>query len=345
MKHSFGSDNHAPVATPILEAIIEANRGFAVAYGQDPLTLKVESLFQELFGADSALFLVQNGTGANVLALNALSKSYYSILAPATSHINVDECGAVEKFIGCRVTPLPHIDGKLYPSHLRSALKGFGSPHNSQPLIVSISQPTELGTLYTSNEIKELADLIHSYGGLLHIDGSRISNAAAALGLEIRQFTKECGADALSFGGTKNGMLIGEAVVLFNRPNRKESEFYRKQATQLLSKQRYLAAQFLAYFNNSLHLKLAQHANSMAQYLKELLERDVPQVTITRPVETNAVFAKIPIDITEKLMAKHHFYIWDEQQNEVRWMCSHATEKADIELFIKDIKELIYLTA
>ncbi|MFA5712606.1 MAG: beta-eliminating lyase-related protein [Bacteroidales bacterium] len=344
MRHSFGSDNHAPVAPQILNAIIEANNGFAVAYGSDTLTHHAERLFQNLFKCDATPLFLLNGTGANVLALSGFSKSYYSILTPQTAHINVDECGAVEKFTGCKIVPLPHKNGKVSLHTVANSFEGLGFQHSSQPLILSISQPTELGTLYTPQEIRELAQLMHSYGGFLHIDGARISNAAAALNLEIPQFTSECGVDSLSFGGTKNGLMMGEAVLLFDKRVEEELKFYRKQATQLLSKQRFIAAQFIAYLKEDLHLKLAGDANRMALYLKELLEANVPQVTITQPVETNAVFATIPPQIIEPLMERHHFYIWNSKSNEVRWVCSYATQKEDIEHFVKDIKDLISLT-
>jgi Threonine aldolase len=340
MKHSFGSDNHSGVALEIMEAIIGANSGFADAYGGDELTLKVESLFKELFGPDTGVYLVFNGTGANILALKALTNTYNSILCPQTAHINVDECGAPEKLTGCKLIALPAKNGKVTPESVKKELKGFGDQHHAQPKVLSISQPTEMGTLYTPTEIKELADLMHSHNCYLHIDGSRISNAAAALNMPVARFTSQAGADALSFGGTKNGMLIGEALLLFRKEHNENFLYIRKQAAQLYSKNRFIAAQFEAYLYDGLNIKMAKHSNGMAKYLEQQLA-GISEVKISRPVDTNAVFAIIPPLLCEKLQHKHHFHVWDEETNEVRWMCSFNTTKEDIDLFITDIKQSI----
>lgn len=340
MKHSFGSDNHSGVHPEILEAIVKANQNFAVAYGDDQFSQSVLKGVEEMLGGNCRAMFVVNGTGANILSLANLAHSTDAILCPATAHINCDECGAPEKVIGCKLIPLEHIDGKVYPETVKKHLHGFGEQHHSQPNVLSISQPTELGTLYTIEEIKALADLMHSVGGYLHIDGSRVSNAAAALNLPVKAFTADAGADALSFGGTKNGLLMGEIVVLFDRIPHHKALFLRKQMTQLYSKARFMAAQFERYFQDDLYLKLASHSNEMAQYLKKRLE-EIPQIKISRPVDTNAVFAYISRDLYEKLSEKHMFYIWDEETMEVRWMCSFDTKKENIDDFIKDIKTLI----
>ncbi len=340
MIHSFGSDNHSGVAPEIMKAIEEANKGFAIAYGEDEITAKAEELFKKELGDECSVFFVFNGTGANILALKAMTSSYNSILCPETAHINVDECGAPEKLTGCKLIPIKGIDGKVNVNSVAKELKGFGFQHHAQPKVLSVSQPTELGTLYTPEEIKMLADLMHKHDGYLHIDGSRISNAAASLNLPIRAFTIDAGADALSFGGTKNGMLIGEAVIFFREHLAHNFMYLRKQAAQLFSKNRFIAAQFVAFLKDGLNIKLAQHSNEMAQYLADQL-KGINQVQISRPVQTNAVFAYISAEICSKLQENHYFYTWDEDSGEVRWMCSFCTKKQDIDLFINDLKQII----
>lgn len=340
MKHSFGSDNHSGVAPEIINALIEANQGFETAYGEDSYTAKAEELFKKMFGDETSVFFVFNGTGANILALKALTNSYNSILCPVTAHIYVDECGAPEKFTGSKLIPINHTDGKVTPEDVKKELRGFGFQHHSQPKVLSISQPTEFGTLYTPQEITELANLMHSYQGYLHMDGSRISNAAEAMNMEIRRFTKDSGVDALSFGGTKNGLMMGEAVVFFDKEVAANHEYLRKQAAQLYSKNRFVAAQFIEYLKDNLNLKLAGHSNKMAKYLESRL-RKIKGVHITRAVQTNAVFAIIPPKACKELQKKHHFYTWDEESGEVRWMCSFNTQKEHIDQFVKDIENLL----
>ncbi|MBR5855697.1 MAG: aminotransferase class I/II-fold pyridoxal phosphate-dependent enzyme [Bacteroidales bacterium] len=344
MKHSFGSDNHSGVHPLIMEAIVKENNNFKTAYGDDPYTIDVLGKLESILGGNCKALFVVNGTGANVVALAAFVNSFHSILAPKTAHINVDECGAPEKFTGSKIIPLPSPDGKVTSEVVMGALTNFGEQHHSQPRILSISQPTELGTLYTPDEIKALADLMHSHNGYLHIDGSRISNAAASLGLPVKSFTADCGADVLSFGGTKNGLLMGEAVVIFNtNSNALQADilkYIRKQATQLYSKNRFIAAQFDAYLSDNLYIRLASHSNAMAKYLAELL-KDIPEIQISKKVESNAVFAIIPKWLTEELQKKYYFYVWDEVTGEVRWMCSFNTQKENIEEFVADIKDLL----
>lgn len=337
MKHSFGSDNHSGVHPEIMEAIVKANNEFAVAYGDDEYSQKVLREVEVLLGGECEAMFVINGTGANILSLSNLAHSSDAVLCPATAHINCDECGAPEKIIGCKLIALEHKDGKVSPETVKKHLHGFGEQHHSQPNVLSISQPTELGTLYTAEEIKALADLMHENGGYLHIDGSRISNAAAALGIPVKAFTADADADALSFGGTKNGLLMGEIVVLFKRAATNRALFLRKQMTQLYSKARFMAAQFERYFKDDMYLKMASHSNEMAKYLESKLI-EIPDVKISRPVETNAVFAYISKELYEKLSEKHMFYIWDEETMEVRWMCSFETKKENIDEFIEDIK-------
>lgn len=356
MKHSFGSDNHSGVHPIIMDAIVNENVNFKTSYGEDPYTKEVLGKLENLLGGNCTAIFVINGTGANVVALSSFLSSYQSVLAPETAHINVDECGAPEKFSGSKIVALPSIEGKVSTVDVKKALINFGDQHHAQPRILSISQPTELGTLYTPEEIKELADLMHSHNCYLHVDGSRISNAAAALNIPIKSFTADCGVDVLSFGGTKNGLLMGEAVVIFNTDkenkdkacsnNANNSQFadivkyIRKQATQLYSKNRFIAAQFDAYLKDDLYIKLASHSNEMAKYLEEKI-KDIPLITISKKVESNAVFAILPKWLTEKLQEKYYFYTWNEHTGEVRWMCSFNTRKEDIDEFIDYTKTLI----
>ena len=340
MLHSFGSDNHSGVAPEIIEAIINANKDFSEAYGEDKTTKQANILFKKILGENTESFFVFNGTGANVVALKALTKTHNSILCPETAHINVDECGAPEKATGCKLIPLTAKDGKVTPEEVKKELKNFGFQHHSQVKVLSISQPTELGTLYTPQEIKELADLMHEHNCFLHMDGSRISNASAALGLPIKNFTADSGVDALSFGGTKNGLLIGEAVIFFKKELSEDFLYIRKQNTQLFSKNRFIAAQFIAYLKDGLNIRLAAHSNTMAKYLESTL-KEIPEIKISRPVETNAVFAIIPKYLCNELLKKHLFYVWDETTNEVRWMCSFNTTREDVDTFVNDIIRIV----
>jgi threonine aldolase len=340
MIHSFGSDNHSGVAPEIMKAIVSSNLDFQVAYGEDEFTAQAEKIFKRDFGPETEVFFVFNGTGANILALKAMTNSYNSIICAVSAHINADECGAPEKLTGCKLIAIPATDGKVSVSDVEKELRGFGFQHHSQPKVLSISQPTELGTLYTPAEIKSLTDLMHNNNCYIHIDGSRISNASESLNLPIREFTSDLGVDAISFGGTKNGLLIGEAVVFFRRELANNFLYIRKQAAQLFSKNRFIAAQFVAYLEDGLNIRLAAHSNKMAKYLENSL-RGIPQVVVSRAVETNAVFAILPADISSKLREKHYFYVWDEELNEVRWMCSFNTRTEDIDLFIKDLKSLV----
>ena len=355
MKHSFGSDNHSGVHPIIMDAIVKENLNFKTAYGEDPYTKEVLAKLENTLGGNCTAIFVINGTGANVVAMSSFLNSYNSILAPETAHINVDECGAPEKFSSCKIVSLPAPEGKVSAESVRRALINFGDQHHAQPRILSISQPTELGTLYTPEEIKELAELMHSHNCYLHIDGSRISNAAAALNMPIKSFTTDCGVDVLSFGGTKNGLLMGEAVVIFNtnkegnnntdnNPNNTQFadivKYIRKQATQLYSKNRFIAAQFEAYLNDDLYLKMAAHSNEMAKYLEQRL-KEIPTITVSKKVESNAVFAILPKWLTEKLQEKYYFYTWNEHTGEVRWMCSFNTRKEDIDEFIEYTKTII----
>jgi len=343
MKRSFGSDNHSGIHPQILESIQQVCADFVPAYGEDPYTLEAEQLFMQEFGTDARIFFAFNGTGANVLCLKALTQSFHAIICTNSAHIHVDECGAPERFTGCKLITVAAPDGKLTPDLVKKELKGFGFQHHAQPKVISISQTTELGTIYKPQEIAALAMLAHEHDMYLHVDGSRLANAAAFSGISFKAMITDTGVDALSFGGTKNGMLLGEAVVLL-RPHLAENFLYiRKQAMQLFSKSRFIAAQYIAYFKNRLWEQTATHANQMAAYLASRL-KDLPQVTVTHPVESNAVFAVLPPEVCNQLLEKHLFYVWDEEICQVRWMCSFATTKEDVDIFISDLTALLNKT-
>jgi len=337
---SFGSDNHSGIHPEILAAIAAANNAHDIAYGDDAITQRLEQKFKTLFSEQASVFPVFNGTGANILCLQALMQSHHAVICAESAHINVDECAAPERFTGAKLLVVPTTDGKLTPELVQQHLHGFGFQHHAQPKVISISQATEYGTLYTPQEIKALADLAHSYNMYLHIDGARLANAAAALQLPFRAFTTDVGVDAISFGGTKNGLMIGEAVVLL-RPELFENFLYkRKQSAQLYSKMRFMSAQLEAFLTNDLYLRIASQANAMAKLLAEKVA-DIPAITITQKVEVNAVFAILPRPLIDELMKKYMFYEWNETANEIRWMCSFDTTEQDIEEFVNDIKKLV----
>lgn len=337
---SFASDNNSGVHPRIMDAIMQANVGHAIGYGDDDYTKKAISLIKQHFGPSSEPFFVFNGTGANVTGLMAATRSYNAIICAETAHIMVDECGAPDKFTGCKLLSLPTKNGKLTPELVKHHLHGFGFEHHSQPKVISISQTTELGTLYTPEEIRALSNLAHEYGMLLHMDGARLSNAAAALGLPFKAFTTDCGVDFVSFGGTKNGMMYGEAVVILNPTIGGDFKYIRKQGMQLASKMRYISAQFIAYLENNFYLETATHANNMAKLL-ELKLKEIPQVSITQPVDANGIFAIIPHQAIAELQQEYFFYVWDDSRSEVRWMTSFDTTETDIDGFIEKLKQVL----
>lgn len=340
IRKGFASDNNSGVHPEIFKAMEAANFGHVTGYGDDSYTLDAIEIFKKEFGEDTEVFFVFNGTGANVTGLSSATHSFNSIICAETAHIQVDECGAPEKFTGCKLLPVAPENGKLTPQAIQRHLYGFDFEHHSQPRIISISQTTELGTVYRPVEIRTLADLAHKNNMLLHMDGARIANAAVALNMDFREFTRDCGVDILSFGGTKNGMMMGEAVLIFNPELAVNTKYIRKQSMQLFSKMRFVGAQFIAYFKDDLWRKTATHANKMAKLLEsEILK--IPQIKITRPVEANGVFAEIPQEIIEPLQQRFFFYIWDETKSEVRWMTSFDTEEKEIFEFTKLINRLL----
>ncbi len=331
---SFASDNHSGIHPDIVRAIAAANTGHCKAYGADDHTASALGLIKKHFGAQAEGFFVFNGTGANVLSLQALTKSHQAILCSELAHIQVDECGAPEKFTGCKLIGLPHSDGKIRVSDIEKQLAVIGSEHQVQPKVVSISQSTELGTVYTLSEIRAIAQFCKANGLFFHMDGARLSNAAASLGVSLREITE--GVDIVSFGGTKNGLMLGECVVVLSPSLAGDLKFTRKQGMQLSSKMRFIAAQFTEFLSNDLWLKNAQNANRMARLLESKV-REIPSVKISRPVEANAVFAMIPPDRIAKLQAQYFFYVWDVSQSEVRWVTSFDTTEQDVLEFAQAI--------
>jgi threonine aldolase len=329
---SFASDNNAGVHPEILKAIGQANQGHVIGYGDDAYTHSAQTLFKKQLGEDVEVFFVFNGTAANCLSLKALTSSFHAVICAEGAHIYVDECGAPEKFTGCKLVPVAAKSGKLTVEAVKSAYHGVGDEHHVQPKVISITQATEVGTVYRANEIRELADFAHGRGMLLHVDGARIANAVVALGLTLKQATRDLGIDVLSFGATKNGALGAEAVVFFSPELAANFKFYRKQGMQLASKMRFISAQFEALFTNDLWLQNARHANRMAQLLKREISK-IPQVKIIYNVEANGVFAQIPRKAIAKLQKRYFFYVWNEAQSVVRWMCSWDTTADDVKQF------------
>lgn len=336
----FASDNNAGVHPDILKAMHAANVGHTIAYGDDRYTHAAVDTFKTFFGGDIEVYFVYNGTAANVLSLTASTRSFNSIICAESAHINVDECGAPEKFSGCKLLSIPTLNGKITPADIKKNLNGFGFEHHAQPKAISITQPTEQGTLYFPEEIQDITNLAKEYDLIVHMDGARIANAAVALNLSLSALTRDVGIDLLSFGGTKNGMMFGEAVLFFNPAAAENFKYIRKQGMQLNSKMRFIAAQFLALLSNDLWQKNALHANKMARKLQSEIER-IPQITITQPVETNAVFARVPPEHIPALQKEFFFYVWNEALSEVRWMTSFDTEEADILEFAALIRKTV----
>ena len=338
MKRGFGSDNHSGISPEIMEAIASANVEHALAYGDDEYCRRTEQLFQDTFGPQARVYFVFNGTGANVLNIDAMCRSHHAVVCAETAHINVDECGAPQRIVGCRLLTVPTPDGKLTPQLVKTQLHGFGFEHHSQPRAISITQPTELGTLYSLDEIRALANLAHSHNMYLHLDGARLANAAVALGCTFRQMTTDCGVDCLSFGGTKNGLLMGESAVILNPQLDVDLKYRRKQMAQLCSKMRFMAVQFDAYLTTGVWQRNAAHSNHMAQLLHNAL-LSIPQAKIMYPVQANSVFVKLPNKVWNALLNDYFFYLWDEEQDVVRWMCSFDTTEDDINNLIQALKQ------
>jgi len=329
---SFASDNNAVVHPEVLQGMQRANEGHTVGYGDDPHTESAVAKFREQFGQDVAVFFVFNGTAANVLSLQALTRPYHAVLCPELSHIYTDECGAPEKATGCKLLPLAAPDGKLTVETVAHAYHGIGDQHHVQPRVISITQSTEMGTVYKPQEVEALARFAHERKMFLHMDGARISNAVAAQQLTLRQATRDLGVDVLSFGGTKNGLMGAEAVVFFRPELATDFLFVRKQGMQLASKMRFLSAQMEALLTNDLWRRNAEHSNRMARLLEQEV-KSIPRVKIVYPVEANGVFAQIPREALEKIKERYFFYVWDEEESVARWMCSFDTTEDDVHQF------------
>jgi threonine aldolase len=339
-KRSFASDNNAGVHPEIIEAIRNANDGHVIAYGSDPITARAMELFQKHFGSDVAVYFVFGGTGANVLGLKAITQPHHAIFCADTAHVNVDECGAPEKFTGCKLITISTPDGKLRVEQIKPLLHGIGVEHHVQPRVISISQATEMGTVYTRDELKTLAAFAHDNGLLLHVDGARLANAAVGLNNTFKEITTDVGVDVLSFGGTKNGMMYGEAVVFFDKTRAADFKYIRKQGMHLPSKMRFISAQFETLLSGDLWRRGAAHANRMAQVLGSELAK-VPKIKLTQPVESNGVFATIPKEYIPTLQEKYFFYVWDDAISEVRLMASFDTSEDDIQDFIGFVKQIV----
>ncbi len=337
---SFGSDNNSGVHPRIMDAIVESNTNHAIGYGDDNWTRKAEEAMKALLEDDSITpYFVFNGTGANVIALQACLSSFHSIICASTAHIAVDECGAPTKHTGCVMKEIATTDGKLTPELVATQLHSFGFEHASQPKVIAISQTTELGTLYTTKEIKALANLAHQHNMYLFMDGTRLSNACAIANCSIKEMTVDCGVDIFTMGGTKNGLMMGEVLVALQPELQKNLKYYRKQTTQLFSKMRYLSAQFIPYLSENIWLENAQKSNAAAQLLaSEMMKFDC--IEITQKVESNSIFFIIPKEISDKLLERYFFYEWDAARHEMRLVCSWDTTQEDISEFINYLREL-----
>ncbi len=336
----FASDNYAGVHPEVLEALAHANGGHQVAYGEDVYTARLQAVIRSEFGEAAEAYPVFNGTGANVVALTALLPRWGAVIASATAHIHTDEAGAPERVSGLKLLPVPTPDGKLTPHLIATEAWGWGDEHRAQPLAVSITQSTELGTVYTPTEVRAIADFAHGHGMAVHMDGARIWNAAAALAVPFREFTTDAGVDVLSFGGTKNGLLAAEAIVVIDPARVDGMSFLRKLSMQLASKMRFASAQLLALFDDGLGSRAAAHANAMAARLRGALDAEpLEGLSFSQDTQANAVFAVLPTDAADRVRQRVRFYDWDRAAGEVRWMCSWDTTEADVDGFVAAIRE------
>lgn len=336
---SFASDNYSGIHPEIFDALQRANNQHQISYGNDEFTAETNLLFEKLVGKVKVLYTF-NGTGANVICLKCCTLPFQAVICTEYAHILVDECGAPTQSIGCSLLPVPTPDGKLTPHLIKPLLGKVGNVHNTQPKVISISQSTELGTVYSLEELKSLCDFAHAHNLYVHLDGARISNAVVTLGVTLKEATVDCGIDIMSFGGTKNGLMMGEAVLIFNEELKQNAPYFQKQSAQLFSKNRFIAAQFNALLTNDLWLRMASNSNNMAKLLANKVSQ-LPGVQITRKVDANAVFVIIPTQTIEPLRKLYPFYEWDAQTKEQRWMCSFDTTEDEVNEFVEKLRELL----
>ena len=334
---NFASDNCAGAHPEVLDALVRANVGHEVSYGADSHTARLSDLVRDLFGPTATAYPVFNGTGANVVALQAMQPLWGATICSPGAHINTDEGGAPERVAGLKLVPAPAHDGKLTPDAVESVATFVGTEHHAQPTTVSFTQSTEVGTVYTQGEIAALADFSHARGMQVHMDGARLANAAAALGVSLRALTTDAGVDVVSFGGTKNGLLFGELVIVLDASLEDGMRYVRKFNMQLASKMRFISAQFVALLEGDLWMRSASRANSMAAHLRSRLE-ELALVDFTHPTQVNAVFATIPPAVEMDLRKVARFQTWTPSTNEVRWMCSHDTTESEVEAFARAVR-------
>ncbi|MDP4238769.1 MAG: low specificity L-threonine aldolase [Bacteroidota bacterium] len=336
---SFASDNYSGIHPEIFDAIQRANTQHQISYGADQFTEEANRLFEKEFGEVEVLY-VFNGTGANVTCLKCCTLPFQAVVCSEYAHILADECGAPTQSIGCSLLPLQTPDGKLTSEMIKPLLNRLGNVHNTQPKVISISQTTELGTVYSLEELRNLCNFAHLNNMYVHLDGARISNAVASLGVTMKEATVDCGVDIMSFGGTKNGLMIGEAVLIFNDELKQNAPYFHKQTAQLFSKNRFIAAQFTALLTNDLWLRMANHSNKMAHLLAAKVGQ-LSGVKVNRSVDANAVFAIIPVHVIEPLRSQYPFYEWDAETHEQRWMCSFDTTEEEVENFVRALEKLL----
>ena len=340
----FASDNYSGIHPEVLTAIGEANGGHQPAYGADEYTARLQTVITEHFGENASVWPVFNGTGANVLGMLAMLPRWGAVICADTAHIHADEGGAPEKSAGIKLLPVATPDGKLTPELIAQEAWGWGDEHRAQPLVIYITQSTELGTVYTPDEVRAITEYAHERGMHVFMDGARLANAAAALDLPLRAFTTDAGVDALALGGTKNGAMGAEAVVVLNEAAASGLVYLRKHQMQLASKMRFVSAQLLALLDGDLFMRNARHANAMAQRLRSGIDRDIASdaltgVAFTQQTQANAIFATLPAGVADRLREKFRFYDWDAARGEVRWVCSFDTAEADVDAFLAALRE------
>ena len=335
----FASDNYAGVHPEVLAAVAAANVGHVPAYGDDPWTERLQEVVRDQLGDGATAYPVINGTGANVVALQAMLPRWGAVVCTDVAHVNTDENGAPERVGGLKLLTVPAPDGRLTPELVARQAWGFGDVHRAQPGVVSLTQATELGTVYTPDAVRELCDQAHALGMRVHMDGSRLANAAAHLGLPLRALTTDCGVDVLSLGGTKNGLLLGEAVVVLDPAAVDGVEYLRKADMQLASKMRFVSAQLVALYEGDLWLRSARRANAMAARLRAGL--DVLGLDITLPTEANGVFVRLPPRVAAELRRRWRFYDWDVSDGTVRLMCAFDTTEQDVDDLLEALRTAV----